>query len=75
MGKNIKGFVKDGMFITTKTPWIFFASINLPKASLDAVSIMKLAAGICGGLLVKDYTKTVTKIKLLPCNLAKSGRA
>lgn len=70
MGKNIEDPVKDGMFITTKTTWIFFASINLPKASLDAMTIMKLAAGICGGLLVNDYTKTVTMIKLLPCNFA-----
>ena len=70
MGKNIEDPVKDGMFITTKTTWIFFASINLPKVSLDAMSIMKLAAGICGEILVKDYTKAVTMIKLLPCNLA-----
>ena len=26
-----------------------------PKASLDAMDIMKLACGIVGGVLVKDY--------------------
>ena len=31
------------------------ANVKLPKASLDAVDIMKLAGGILGGALVKDY--------------------
>ena len=31
------------------------ANVKLPKASLDAVDVMKLAGGIVGGALVKDY--------------------
>ena len=41
------------------TTRIFFApkaaNIKPPKASVDAMDIMKPAAGICGGVLVKDY--------------------
>ena len=31
------------------------ANVKPPKASLDAMHIMKLAGGTCGGVLVKDY--------------------
>ena len=51
--------MKDGLIITATTTGIFFAlkaaNVRLPKASLDVMDIMKLAAGICGGVLLKDY--------------------
>ena len=51
--------MKDGLIITVITTSIFFelkaANIKPPKASLDAIDIIKLAGGICGGVLVKDY--------------------
>ena len=31
------------------------ANVKPPKASLDAMDILKLTGGICGGVLVKDY--------------------
>ena len=47
------------MIITTAAMGIFFAlkaaNVKPPKASLDAMDIMRLAGGICGGVLVKDY--------------------
>ena len=56
--KNIEGSIKDGTIITATTTGIFFAlkaaKVKPPKASLDAMDIMKLADGICGGVLVKD---------------------
>ena len=57
--KNIEDSIKDGLIITATTTGIFLAlkaaDVRLPKASLDAMDIMKLATGICGGVLVKDY--------------------
>ena len=57
--KNIEDSIKDGLIITATTTGIFFAlkaaNVKLPKASLDAMDIMKLAGGICGGMLVKGY--------------------
>ena len=57
--KNIENSIKDELIITTATIGIFFAlkaaNVKSPKASLDAMNIMKLADGICGGVLVKDY--------------------
>ena len=57
--KNIEDFIKDGIIITATTPGIFFAlkaaNLKPPKASLDVMDIMKLADGIWGGVLVKDY--------------------
>ena len=57
--KNIEDSIKDELFLTATTTGIFFglkvANVKPPKASLDAVNIMKLAGGICGGALVKDY--------------------
>ena len=56
--KNIEDSIKDGTIITATTTGIFFAlkaaKVKPPKASLDAMDIMKLADGICGGVLVKD---------------------
>ena len=57
--KNIEDSIKDGLIITTTTTKIFFAlkaaDVKPPKASLDAMDIMKLLGGICGRVLVKDY--------------------
>ena len=57
--KNIKNFIKDGLIITATTTGIFFALkaayLKPPKVSLDSMDTMKLALGICGGVLLKDY--------------------
>ena len=57
--KNVEDSIKDGLIITDAVTGIFFAlktaSVKPPKASLDAMDIMKLTGGICGGILVKDY--------------------
>ena len=58
--KNIEDLnIKDGLIITATTTRIFFALMaaneKLPKAYLDVIDIMKLAGGIYGGVLVKDY--------------------
>ena len=57
--KSIEDSIKDGLIITATTIGIFFAlkatNVKPPKASLDAMDIMKLAAGICRGVLGKDY--------------------
>ena len=57
--KNIEDSMKDGLIITATTTGIFFAlkaaNVTPPKTSLDAIDIMKLAGGICGEVLVKDY--------------------
>ena len=70
--KNTEDSIKDGIIITVTTNGIFFAlkpaNIKPPKASLDVMDIMKLAGGICEGVLVKDYavykksTSDATKI-------------
>ena len=57
--RNIEDSVKDGLIITITTTGIFYvlkaANVKAPKASMDAMDIMKLAGGIVGGVLVKDY--------------------
>ena len=57
--KNVEDSIKDGLIITATTTGIFFtlkeANVKLLKASLDAMDVIKLACGICGGVLVKDY--------------------
>ena len=57
--KNIEDSLRDGLIIAIEATGIFFglkaANVKPPKASLDAMDIMKLAGGICGGVLVKDY--------------------
>ena len=59
MEKTVEDSIKDGLTIITTTIEIFFAlkmaNVKLPKASLDAMDIMKPAGGICGEVLVKDY--------------------
>ena len=62
MEKSIEDSIKDGLIITITTTGIFYvlkeANVKPPKASLDAMDIMKLAGGIVGGALVKDYAVT-----------------
>ena len=57
--KNIENFLKDGLIITVGNAGIFFglkaANLKPPKASLDAMDILKLTSGICGSVLVEDY--------------------
>ena len=59
MEKNIEDSIKDRLITTVTTTGIFYvlkaANVKPPKASLDATDIMKLAGGIVGGVLVKDY--------------------
>ena len=57
--KNVKDSIKGRLIITATMTGIFYvlkaANVKPPKASLDAMDIMKLAGGIVGGVLVKDY--------------------
>ena len=57
--KNIEDSIKDGLIITIGAARIFFslkaANVKPPKASLNAMDIIKLTGGICGGVLMKDY--------------------
>ena len=57
--KNIEDTIKDGLIIAATTTGIFYvlkaANAKKPKASLDVMDIMKLAGGIVGCVLVKDY--------------------
>ena len=57
--KNIEDSIKDRLIITIGAAGIFFglkaANVKPPKASLDAMDILKLTVGICGGVLMKDY--------------------
>ena len=57
--KNIEDSIKDGLIITIGAAGIFFglkvANVKPPKASLDAMDILKLSGRICGGMLVKYY--------------------
>ena len=57
--KNNEDSLRDGLIITVGAAGIFFglkaANVKPPKASRDAMDILKLTGGICGGVLVKDY--------------------
>ena len=57
--KNIEDSVKVGLIITIGAAGIFFSlkavNVKPSEASLDAMNILKLTGGICGGVLVKDY--------------------
>ena len=57
--KNIEDSLRDGLIITIGATGILFglkaANVKPPKASLDAMNIMKLFSGICGGVLMKNY--------------------
>ena len=57
--KNIEDSLKDGLIITIGVAGIFYGlkttNVKPPKVSLDTMDILKLAGGICGGVLVKNY--------------------
>ena len=57
--KNAEDSIKDGLIITATMTGIFYilkaANVKPPKTSPDSMDIMKLAGGIVGGVLVKDY--------------------
>ena len=57
--KNIENSIKDELIIAATTTGIFCvlmtADIKPPKGSLNAMDIIRLAGGIYGGVLVKDY--------------------
>ena len=57
--KNIEDSINDGLIIAVTITGIFFAlkaaNVKPPKTTLDAMDILKIAGGICGGVLVKDY--------------------
>ena len=59
IGKTVEDSIKYSLIITPTTTGIFFAlkatNVKPPKASLDAIDIMKLPAGVCGGVLLKDH--------------------
>ena len=59
MEKKNGDSIKDGLIITVTTTGIFYAletaNVKLPKASKDAMDIMKVSNEIVGGVLVKDY--------------------
>ena len=59
IGRKTLKTIKNGIIITAATTGTFFAlktvNVKQPKASLDAMDIMKLTSEICGGALVKDY--------------------
>ena len=57
--KNVEDSIKDGLIVTAAITAIFYAvkaeNVKPPKTSMDAMDIMRLAGGIYGGVLVKDY--------------------
>ena len=57
--KTIEDSIKEGLIITATTTAIFYAlktaNVKPPNASMDVMDIMKLAGGIKGGVLVKDF--------------------
>ena len=65
--KKVEDSIKDGLIITTTTTGMFYAlkaaDVKPPKASVDAMDIMKPVGGIVGGVLVKDYAFYKKRIK------------
>ena len=65
--KNIEDSIKDELIITIGAGGIFFsleaANVKPPKASLDAMDILKITGWICGGVLVKNYPVYIKWIK------------
>ena len=57
--KSIEDSIKDGLIIIVTTTRMFYvlkaAIVKLPKVSMDAMDILKIAGGIVGGVLVKYY--------------------
>ena len=58
--KSVEHSIKDGLIITATTTGIFYVlktvNVKSPKASMDAMDIMKLPGRIVGSVPVKDYT-------------------
>ena len=58
--KKIEDFVQDWLIISIITTGIFYtlkaSSVKQPKASVDAMDIMKLPGRIVSGVLVKEFT-------------------
>ena len=52
--KNIEDSLKDGLIITIGAAGIFFG-LKAANVSMDAMDILKLTGGTCGGILMKDY--------------------
>ena len=56
--KNVEDSIKGRLIIKATATRIFYvlkaANVKPPKTYLDPMDIMKLAGGICGGVLVKD---------------------
>ena len=67
--ETIKKFIKDRLIIRATTTGMFCAlkaaNITQTKSSLDAMGMMKLSAGIYGGVLVRDFTKNGSLIAFL----------
>ena len=57
--KNLENSIKDRLIITATPTTIFYAqkatNVKPLKAFMDGIHIIKLAGGIFGGVLVKDY--------------------
>ena len=57
--KYIEDSIKEQLIITATATGIFYvlkaAGMRPPKVSLDAMDIVRLAGGIVGSVLVKDY--------------------
>ena len=57
--KNVEDSIKDELITTAANTVIFFAitteNVKPPQTSLDDMDNIKLAGGICGRMLVKDY--------------------
>ena len=59
MEKTLKTWMDGWIDHNHRGHWnIFIYFLKLPKASLDAMDLLKLTDGICGGVLVKDYAVT-----------------
>lgn len=52
---SIEDTIKNGLIITATTTEIFFAPKKVENTKPDAINIMKLVNGLCGGVLLKDY--------------------
>ena len=57
--KNVEDSIKDGLIVRATITAMFYAlkaeNVKPPKASMDAMNIMRLAGDIYGGVLVKHY--------------------
>ena len=63
--KNVEDSIKEGLIATATTAGIFYvlkvANVKPPKASLDAMDIIKLAGGIVGGGVALSRTMQSTQ--------------